>query len=92
MFAPKIPRIGFESPNKITAKKIPVIKDPYVINEDTFFIRFSFFSPMAIDAAALPPIPNIFANAMNKIKIGLVRLTAATVSYTHLTLPTKLEV
>ena len=76
--APKISSIGFAPNNKITAKNIPVIKDAYVINADTFFIRFSFFSPIAMDAAALPPIPNMLANAIKRMKIGLVKLTAAT--------------
>jgi len=41
-------------------------------------MRVLLFSPMAMDAAALPPMPNMLAKAMNKIKIGFVRLTAAT--------------
>ena len=37
-----------------------------------------FILLMAIDATALPPIPNILAKAIRRIKIGFVRLTAAT--------------
>lgn len=41
-------------------------------------MRVLLFSPIAMDAAALPPMPNMLAKAINKIKIGFVRLTAAT--------------
>ena len=64
----------------MTASATPTIRDAYVTNADTCFILFSFFSPIAMDAAALPPIPNMLANAINSIKIGFVRLTAATCS------------
>jgi len=64
----------------MTASATPTIRAAYVTNADTCFILFSFFSPIAMDAAALPPIPNMLANAINSIKIGFVRLTAATCS------------
>ena len=36
-------------------------------------MRVLLFSPMAMDAAALPPMPNMLAKAMNKIKIGYLQ-------------------
>ena len=46
--------------------------------EDTCRTLLSFFCPRAMDAAALPPMPNMFAKAIKRMKIGLVKLTAAT--------------
>ena len=46
--------------------------------EEAARTRFSFFSPMAMERTVLPPMPNILAKAIIRIKMGLVRLTAAT--------------
>ena len=62
------------------AKTMPTPSEAYIMKAETCFIRFLLFSPIAMEAAALPPMPNMLAKAINKIKIGFVRLTAATCS------------
>ena len=68
--------MGAVKHSSTAANAAPTTKLAHEMNEEIFFTLWWLFSPTEI--IALPPMPNMLANAISRIKIGLVRLTAAT--------------
>jgi len=70
--------MGAVKHSSTAANAAPTTKLAHEMNEEIFFTLWWLFSPSATEIIALPPMPNMLANAISRMKIGLVRLTAAT--------------
>ena len=72
--------MGVVKHSSTAANSTPTIKLAHEMNEEMRFTFLRLFSPSATEIIALPPMPNILANAISRMKMGFVRLTAATCS------------